>query len=357
MYEITKPCSRQLRLGVLVAICLPTVMLGSGCRTSAPSMPTWAKPSWPSFGSKKEPSADTLAGIGPTQTYPVSPSASAVPNPIESVAASPAGVKPQTGQVAAAGSVAGGPAGQSAAMPGNQVGQAGGTSTAAPNSAAAIANGYSGPTPSYVTSPPAATSGASPTGPGGSLFGQPPTSVAATSDNPLPAYGISSPNPAGGAAASIGSMGPLPSASNYAAVGYPLPGAGPESNGSGTGAQSGQTVAGMPPKGFAETTPTIAADAAAPALPPGGFAMPGLPNESTASTSGPTTGGGFTMPGMVPATSAPATEQQPEAYTASAQPQGEVQQATGYTPGSTMGATSYPAGQTGQSVGAGSFYR
>jgi hypothetical protein len=82
--------------------------------------------------------------------------------------------------------------------------------------------------------------------------------------------------------------------------------------------------------------------------------MPGLPSNSTASTSGPTTGGGFTMPGMVPATDAPATEQQPEAYTASAPPQGEVKQATGYTPGSTMGATSYPSGQ---SVGAGSFYR
>lgn len=327
-------------MGLLAAICLPTAAVGTGCKSSMPPLPSWKTPS---FGFKKEPSADTLAGIGPTRTYPVSPSADAVPNPIESVAASTAGVKPQTGQGSAPGSLPGmAPGGDSPA-----------SMAVAQNPAAAIANGFPGPQPSYVTNPPAATNPAA-TPPGGSLFGQPPTGIAAAPTNGVPSTALPSGmlppgGMPGGPLPGAGSVGALPASSDYTAVGYPLP-----------GSQPSATVAAMPPSGFPGTAPTPPAASApttsAPALPPGGFAMPGIPPTTTASAPA-TPSTGFTMPGMTAPPAAPDGSQPAEAVTAAAPPQQDVKQTTGYTPGSTSGATSYPAGNDVPASGQGLFYR
>jgi hypothetical protein len=82
--------SRQIRRMVVAAVCLSSVMSSGGCRSSSPGGPGWS-----TFGWKKEPSADALAGVGPTTTYPISPSATATPSAINSIAASPAGMQPQ----------------------------------------------------------------------------------------------------------------------------------------------------------------------------------------------------------------------------------------------------------------------
>ncbi len=343
--------SHRARLGFMAAICLPTLIIGGGCKSSmptvpTPSMPSWTKPNWGAFGFKREPSADTLAGMGPTTTYPVSPSAGATPAPIESVAASPAGVKPQT-----AGQVAGiAPAETSLAATNTQ--PTGGT-----NPAAAMANGYAGPKPSYATSPPAISGGQQP---GGSLASQSPVG----STPPMSVSGLpASPTPSG-----------APSASSYAAMGYPLPGSQPAglpaSPPSGNfappstslsqlprGLMSGSAVPPMsavavpaPSGGLASSSPPVA-------TPPSlntDFAMP-----SSAVAASATSSAGFTMPGVPTSTPPAATSAKPEALTATAAPPARDTKTvtTGYTPGSTMGATSYPGFQDPNTGGADTFYR
>lgn len=65
------------RRGLVVA-CLVTPMLSVGCRSG--------KPGWNLFGSRGEPSAEMLAGSGPTLTYPTPPSSNATPQAIASIA-------------------------------------------------------------------------------------------------------------------------------------------------------------------------------------------------------------------------------------------------------------------------------
>lgn len=324
------------------ALSVSCIALSTGCKTS--SLPTWTKPSFPDFGWKREPSPDTLAGVGPTATYPVSPSAGASPSPIESVAASPAGVKPQTGAVAGVS-----PAGR-AAIVGGGVTTASGPSSA--NPAAAVANGFAGPRPSYATGQSAAAmpQGNSPPT-GGFVYGQPANSSPSTAPTPS---GL--PNGIPG-----GSAPNLPNASSYAAIGYPLPGSQPGK----AGVPANATVQGLPP-GVGVSPPqgpslpqSIASSSAAPAsvvpsasvptnssplAPKGNLVMPNAATPSIAK--GPS---GLALP---PAMS------KPEAVTANAvgKSPDSFNAGNGYTPGSTMGATRYPATSNGIQPGD-TFYR
>lgn len=352
MYGKTKlgSGSHRARLGFMAAICLPSLIIGAGCKSSMPtvampSRPSWAKPNWGAFGFNREPSADTLAGMGPTTTYPVSPSAGATPAPIESVAASPAGVKPQTtGQVAGIA-----PAATSLAATNTQP-------SATTNSAAAQANGYAGPKPSYATSQPTNPGGQQPSG---YLAGQSPVaSPAPRSVSGLPA----SPTPTG-----------APSASNYAAMGYPLPGSQPAglpaSPPSGNFTPPSTSLSQLPPglmsgsavppiSAAAEPPPagglaTVSPSVSAPPSLNADFAMPGSATAASATSSA-----GFTMPGVPTTTPPPTTSAKPDALTATVTPPRDTKTVTtGYTPGSTMGATSYPGIQDASTGGADTFYR
>jgi len=310
-------------------------------------------PKFNMFGFKGEPSADALAGVGPTTTYPVSPSSGISPEAIASTAAgtvAPSGTKPQTSNIAAAS-----PNFNSAASA---------SSPAAPatNPAAAAANGFYGA--SGANAPTAATpaSYGSATGTsGGFTYGQNPnagktsTGIAAIpagyapnkpaiTPSGLPAYAQTTPATATPAATTPA----------YTAVpGYPL---------TGSTAPPATTASVDPvsaaPSQFASVPPAnVAPSSPPPTSPPPAFAMPPLAGTTSAasppSASVPTTGGGFTMPtGVVaPTTNVASLPSSPRATAPTAPSTG------GYKPGSTAGAVSYPAGDypsTGQSD---TFYR
>lgn len=67
---------------VLLTTCSVTMFLSTGCRSV---------PGRNLFGLRSEPSAEALAGSGPTTTYPVPPSATATPQAIASIAGGTAG--------------------------------------------------------------------------------------------------------------------------------------------------------------------------------------------------------------------------------------------------------------------------
>lgn len=341
--------SRTMRRLAVAAVCLSTAITTGGCRS--------ATPSWSSFGFKREPSPDTIAGIGPTTTYPLSPSATATPSPINSIAASPAGVQPQTSQVATTG-----PAGQPTAT------TAGGANTLGTNPAAAVANGYPGTVAATSTAGAAQTS---------------PASAYALGGNPATPGGF--PSPATPTTAPTYATTPPASQadkSTYAAVGYPLPGSHKTlpTTPTATAQTTPPPATATPPTtapGFAlppaavpslavkpETNPaTTVENTPGVSTPPSiaaGFAMP--PVASTAPPSSTGSAGGFVMPDLGVAAS------EPEAKTAAAAPAptptatapGTIAPVSGYAPGSTSGATSYPATQAGSdtdSDSSGSFYR
>lgn len=340
------------RLAITTILLASIVMLGGGCRSSG-----WTSPSWNSFGFKREPSADTLAGMGPTTTYPVSPSAGATPNPIQSVAASPAGAQPQT-QLAAR-----------------------------PNSAAAAANGF--PSGTAPTAAPAATSA------GGAAPTYASTSPAAGSSPAASPPSAASPSAATASAAP--STAPSPAHSPYTTVGYPMPGSAssmpnpasagttPSSGGPSVPSTSG-TPHATPPSAVAggftlpsdiQMAPTPTDDAS--------FAMPGGVAQSPAAPSAPSSAsssaGGFVMPplpGMAPTAAEPAVASGPAAATEPAAAKGPAAQVAtlptgasqappavgtvvpaggGYTPGSTAGANDYPAATVSGGEDGGAFYR
>ncbi len=341
--------SRQARRLAVAAVCLSTAITTGGCRS--------ATPSWSSFGFKREPSPDTIAGVGPTTTYPISPSATATPNPITSIAASPAGMQPQTAQLAAT------------AAAGQSGGITPGVKSPATHPAAAVANGY----PGYA----AATQTAAGTGP--ATAHPSPGGAYALGGNPAAPGGFPPATaPATAPAYATGLPATQPSNSNYAAVGYPLPGSHkafaaqttptPTATAPATTAPAAvpsfaqpaaaapslaAKPAGMTPSATVENTPGVSTPPSISA----GFAMPA--NASIAPSDGPGSSGGFVMPSMGVAAA------EPDAKTASATPAptptpaatGTVTPVSGYTPGSTSGATSYPAVNTGGDGDSGSFYR
>ncbi len=311
-----RPLSSRLTGCLAVAAVCSTTVLGGGCKSSMPTMKT---PSWSSFGFKKEPSSDALAGVGPTATYPLSPSANATPSAIQSVAAAPSGMQPQTSQVA--------------------------TST---NPAAAAANGFAAQPPTG----PAVATGTN------YVHGKnPAVSPVAGSTAPMPTY------------ATAGTTA-RPPASNYAAVGYPMPGtaastatpSGPVSASIASSPAPASTVSSAgsatPPSlaGFAMPTSGAATSSPASAATTGGFVMP--TQTPVAQSSPAPTAGGFVMPAIA---GKPAEDESvPEARTAAAtdiaptSAGGGVTPAGAYAPGSTSGATTYPSTSDG---GNGTFYR
>ncbi len=332
------------------ALCIVTALVSlTGCRSSMPPLPKLGMPKLGMFGFKREPSPEALAGVGPTTTYPMSPSSGITPEAIASTAAgsaAPSGMKPQTASVA--GMTSGLPAqGTAATQPGV-------------NSAAAGANGFYGAngrggtasTPSTASTPGtyANATGAS----GGFSYGQ----------NPAISKPTSSPTAPGGLAAiPAGYVPPKPPAPQasipaYAqtnsATGTPAPTVTPTKPASPPSAGSYTVVPGYPlPSG--PTPTTNSATTTAPA-----FAMP--PDASMAAGANPITpaAGSFTMPGNTSAATLPAASGDPAAHQATAPNRVSAPKApsTGYKPGSTSGAVGYPSTGGYPATGSSdSFYR
>lgn len=337
--------SRRTRRLALAAVCLSTVFAG-GCKSS---MPTLKAPSWSSFGFKREPSPDAIAGVGPTATYPLSPSATATPNAIQSVAASPSGMQPQTSQVASSGLT------RPTAVPATTASgpqQTPPSFASSPNPSAAAANGFATKAPtgpavapgtSYVygknpgVTPPSGQSPATPTYATPGTTVRPPASNYAAVGYPLPGSSPSTPPPTGPVSASLSS--PPPAVPTSAATGSPTP----------------PSLAG----GFAMPPGTAPSGQSPSTSPVGGFVMPtGSP---VAQSSTIPSAGGFVMPSLggkpVESSSAPLARTASVATKSSAPSPSGVTPAGGYAPGSTSGATGYPATSAGGTGEAGTFYR
>lgn len=318
----------------------------TGCRSSLPRMGM--------FGFRSEPSADALAGVGPTATYPVSPSAGVSPEAIASAAAgtaAPSGLKPQTASLASVSPGAIPPPSATAGLT-----TPGGVAQI-PNQAAAAANGFYGNrtlSGSLTASPasygnvagqgytygqnPAASTATSPVNsPGGGINAiaagyippaRPPARPPVSSES-VPAYAQTT-----DAVPAI-----TPPATYAASIGYPLPGS--------------PTPQASAPSAVTSTSP--------------GFTMP--PVASTTEAAKPvSSAGGFTIPpgviaaptAAVSSTATAAPPSGPAAYQASipAAPSAPSAQSTGYAPGSTAGAVGYPASGGYPATGSSeSFYR
>lgn len=311
------------------ALCIATALVSlTGCRSSMPPLPKLGIPKLGMFGFKREPSPEALAGVGPTTTYPMSPSAAITPEAIASTAArtaAPSGMKPQTASVA----------GLTPSLP------AQGTAATQPgvNSAAAGANGFYGTNGRGGTASTPGTYANATGSTGGFSYGQ----------NPAISKPTSSPTAPGGLAAiPAGYVPPKPPASQtsipaYAqtnsATGTPVPTVTPAKPASPPSAGSYTAVPGYPLPG-GPTPATNSATTTAPA-----FAMP--PDASMAAGANPATpaAGGFTMPGNTSAVTLPTASGDPAAHQATAPNRVPAPKAppTGYKPGSTSGAVGYPS--------------
>jgi len=300
----------------------------TGCKSGLPPMPKM--PKFGMMGFKREPSPEALAGVGPTTTYPLSPSAGITPEAIASTAggtAAPSGIKPQTSNVA-------GMSSQGAA--GVQPGM---------NNAAAAANGFYGASGRPATGGTPASFASNTTVPtvptgvtGGFSYGQNPA-LAKPTTSPATSTGGIAAIPAGYAPPKSGaSQSSVPA---YAQTNAPAPTrsltATPPASAPSYTSVPGYPLPGSPAKAPAATSPT-----------PPAFAMP--PAATIASGPKPiASSGGFTMPGNVspveltPAPQASSTG--PAAYQAIAPGRTSAPTApsTGYKPGSTSGAVGYPS--------------
>ncbi|MCC9658558.1 hypothetical protein [Rhodopirellula halodulae] len=84
----TRNAARTLVAHAAIGFCVTASIASTGCRSGRPSLNL--------FSMRGEPSAEMLAGTGPTATYPKPPSANATPNAIASVAGGTAPAKPST---------------------------------------------------------------------------------------------------------------------------------------------------------------------------------------------------------------------------------------------------------------------
>jgi hypothetical protein len=298
--------AKRIALHRLVMGGLAIAVVGSvGCKTGV------KMPSVPMLGFNKSPSAETIAGQGPSTTFPVTPGTSATPNAIASKTAG-TGINTQSGV----------PQGAAAAN-----GYASLAQTKPTSAAPSYATGGWGGTPSAT--------------------GAPNTAVAANATGATPSYAGTAPgyaNPSNTNAgysmpstASVPSYGGTPS--GYAAPSY-APSAYTPSNLASYGATPGNTNGASP---YAGSNPAYVADASGvpgysgatynqyttPANAPSYGAVGQTSN--TASGGGTQVAGGFSMPTSAAPTSAPAMG----TGNAGAAP-------AGFRPGSTAGATSYP---------------
>jgi hypothetical protein len=340
------------------------VITAGGCRSSMPQ--------WNLFGFRNRPSAETLAGNGPTTTYPPPPSETATPTAIASVAGGTANrgsSDPITG-----------PSNNPVMQAGNssQLASSAAAKSPAVNMAAAQANGYNFATNSapnatskaaaaskaaapsaYAVSSEANGNSAVPALPAGYRFGDqgtppniPSTSTAAASPSAGPVPGMTNQVPA--------ATDPLKAAGSKAAMAYP---------GSGKTAVGALSAVPTPssrnkpssggfslPAGTPNASKTIAS----------GFQLPSSAPLSAASTA-PSNAQPFTPKsnsaadaGSKPAYStankatAPTTGSSLDEATQSNLPSG----ASGYAPGSTSKAGQYPTTSGYPNTGTpGSFYR
>jgi hypothetical protein len=319
-----RPAKHALLRKVLVSSCAMAMMGSSGCKSG---------PSFPSFGWTRQPSPETLAGNGPTTTYPVPPSAGNTPTAIASKAAGTGTTANSTPTTVAAPQTGGAPP------------------------YAAVANGYTGFGASGTTPQPNSLMNRQ-TVPGFAANAAPGTpQPASTPNTPSPTYSNppsfnTSPNLAG-------------TANNYATPpGYAAPPnyttpsayAAPQNTPVNVASAAGTPGYGAPAAySIPGGTP---APSASPAV--GGFALPSTAAPPDASGSTAATQSGFTLPGMAaqpPTTLSTTTSALPPSVTPSP---GSTAPSSGtapggYRPGSTAGAVSYPT--TPYTTPSGSVYR
>ncbi|KAA5545344.1 hypothetical protein FYK55_06725 [Roseiconus nitratireducens] len=243
----------KLQQRLLLAGCATAMFASTGCRSGMPS--------WNMFGSRNQPSAEMLAGNGPSTTYPAPPSESATPHAIASVAGGTQGDSPTT-------SIASADTPISKGAPDDPVTgfdvAASNSSAAGANLAAARANGFDV----------ASTSGAS------NYASQ--ASASSTSNASVPAipagykYGTRAESPVASTAGGSDTNDSYVMPSSY-------PGATPPG-----GSASPPSAYGLPTGGPASESVATGSTS--------GFAMPGSGNESPSSPPAGATGGGFTLP-------------------------------------------------------------
>lgn len=326
----SQPAQQALLRKILLSSCALAMMSSSGCKSG---------PSFPGFGWTRQPSPETLAGNGPTTTYPVPPSASNTPSAIASKAAGTGTTASSTPTTT--------PQPQTGSVP----------------SSAAMANGYTGfgasgaaPQPNSLTNRQSAPGFAANPSPS-SL--QPST----TSNTPSPSYSNppsfnTSPSFAG-TAPSYATPPGYTTPPTYTAPPSYIPPSGytpPQSNPVNVASAAGTPGFGAP---AAYSVPGgVPASSTSQAV--GGFALPSATTapEASASTTAPPSG--FTLPGIAtqpPATQPTATSTLPPSITST--PSSTVPSSApapgGYRPGSTAGAVSYPT--TPYTTPSGSVYR
>ncbi len=361
----------KLKQQLLIAGCAGMIVTASGCRSA---MPKWNMFSW-----RSAPSAETLAGAGPTITYPTPPGESATPEAIASVAGGTSG--PATRNVIAA----------SAQTPNSPVTgfdaiAAANRTASSTNRAAAQANGFnvaSSPSTGGISAaklpgypnPDAAAPGnhsSVPAIPAGYQFGTNAKSAARPEAAASSRYAMPSSYPAPG----------VPEPGSGSASGYTLPGS--SSPGGNSASSAGSGGFGFPSAGTSNSTTSA-----------GGFALPDSmlntvkaaasgasstsPSNSqpftpkataasgpaTQSIAGPTVSSGFSLPGdTTPSAPANHSASSPSFSTASASLAPSANESfrtnssSGYAPGSTAGSSSYPTTSGYPSTGTdGSFYR
>ncbi|MCC9602789.1 hypothetical protein LOC67_19740 [Stieleria sp. JC731] len=373
------PNRKQLRTQLLVTGCAAMVACSTGCRS--------AMPKWNMFGFRKAPSAEMLAGNGPSHTYPAPPSSSATPMAIASNAAGTSDMVADAGKTPGVGT-----AGFNPGVP-----TAGPTSPAA-NMAAAQANGFalaSGPAASqsgpahYSLSSNVSTDKNSsvPAIPAGYQFGTkatPPGATATAANTTGYQIPSSYPAPSAGGTGSSYSLpssatSPISPSSIPPSTSYAMPG---------TGASvASEPSAGPTTSGFALPDDVMAsvkqasatATNAAPFTPKTNTPSAGLeatPNTAVAAISMPAAGSSssnsMTLPTGTPASTVGTGSTKPSFSTASASfPTGDKTLSLpsngvmsngsvggSYAPGSTGTTSGYPATSGYPGTGTnGSFYR
>lgn len=342
--------------GLLLITCAIVTFASTGCR-SVPGMKMFAR--------KSEPSAEALAGTGPSTTYPAPPSASATPEAIASVAggtAVPATVS-KPGSITSPGNLSSGTAAQvagynlqnsygvpSSTSPPSSLPK---TNTAGVNMAAAQANGVYGNS-SYGV--PSATTDSKPVGYAFGSTGSPMSTAtngveSGTSPSYLPpktSYALPSRSTPTASAAATSAAPAQPA--------YSTPPSAPTTFSMSSGSPSPARAAASSPAGGFTLPSGAAAPAANSAAPrPSMFAMPGTSGAAAAITPPAASAARPATTFDLPAASSP------DFSTAAVKPSNapsSVVPASGstYMPGSTGKASGYPTGGESPTT-SGSFYR
>lgn len=318
--KFKRPAAARSR-AVLLTASATLVLFSTGCRSGMPRMNMF------SFGSK--PSAEDLAGSGPTTTYPAPPSASARPEAIASIAGGTSGLgnHPITSPASTA-------APSKSQIAGIDVTPSYATPTT--NTAAARANGFdSGTQPAGYNTP---------AKPSGYTFGSKSAGGSKTADTsvtPASSYAIPAITaPSTKSSESVYATPPsyTPPASSYAKT----PAAAPSSGGFTLPSNLPSDFSGDVASAGAATAEASTLSAPAPAI----TTPPAVPAAASIET---------------PASSSPAitTATAPSASTPSVPAPSYVTpgSATGYAPGSTASGQSYPSGRYSTPSTGGSFYR